>query len=136
MNEEKIKPSKSTDIKNVIQWILAIFIVILLSMLVISAIVQMLAPTFFPSKDISGFISVINTASIFLSVISTVFGILSLIFSYQSGKQAEKILDGVSDLRKHCDTMESILDNMSTKGKFSFNSPTPIPSNEPDKITD
>ena len=122
-------------LKAVSMWAVLIFILLILLMLLGSATVQMIAPTFFPEADISGFIDVIQTASVLLSVISLVSGVVSLVLSHQSGKQAEKILEGVSELNKQCNLLGFMLGN--TLRTYSFqNTPPPPSSSGPDDITD
>ncbi len=132
------KISKSdTLIKTVFHWALTILIIILLIMLISSAVVQMLAPTFFPNVDISGFIDVIETANTLLSVLSLALAVLSIGMSRQSGKQAEEILNGVSKLKDKQDSMEFMIANIGRI--FSIENSKKkeaIPNSGPDPVDD
>ena len=86
-------------LKNIICWTTYITIAFLTLITVITLCVNLVAPTFFPDKDISGFKSYINTASIILSFLSAGLAFFSIWQARESGKQATVILNEIHEIK-------------------------------------
>jgi len=90
---------------SVAQWTIYIFLVIIVLLPLVSLFVSVLAPTFFPSADISGFKDYIDAFAIILSFLSVALGGFSIWQSHESGKQANKVLDSINDIKIKQDTL-------------------------------
>ena len=67
---------------------------------VISLCVSVVAPTFFPKTDISGFKNYINAFCIVLSFLSVGLGIFSIWQASESGKQANEMINSIQVLKQ------------------------------------
>lgn len=72
---------------------------------IISLLVSVLAPTFFPNANISGFKSYINTFGIVLSFSSVILGVYSIWQAFASGKQATEMINSLHDLKQQQNTL-------------------------------
>lgn len=101
-------------LKSAIQWTLYIAVIVIAIMTLISLAINMLAPTFFPNKNISGFKEYINTSCIFLSFLSVGLGIYSIWQASESGKQANEMVSSIKALKQQqellCVTLTSTKD--------------------------
>lgn len=70
-----------------------------------SLLVSVLAPTFFPSVNIDGFKSYINTFGIVLSFLSVALGVYSIWQAFASGKQATEMINSIHDLKQQQATL-------------------------------
>lgn len=107
----------SDRLKNVIQWTIYILIVLVALFTIISLLINVLAPTFFPKVNISGFKDYINTFGIILSFLSAVLGFYSIWQSFKSGRQANEMINSIHDLKQQQETLLVILkstDNLGT----------------------
>lgn len=86
-------------LKTTIQWTTYSVILFLIIITIISLTVNLIAPTFFPNTDISGFQGYINTASIILSFLSVGLAIFSIWQASASGKQSQDILNMVQEIK-------------------------------------
>lgn len=89
----------SGKLKNVILWTLYIVVLIIGLSAIIALGVNVLAPTFFPDADISGFKNYINTFGIILSFLSVGLGMFSIYQANISGKQAVEMLNSIQELK-------------------------------------
>lgn len=67
---------------------------------VVSLGINVLAPTFFPETDISGFKDYINTFCVILSFLSVGLGIYSIWQASESGKQASEIMKSIQIIER------------------------------------
>lgn len=84
--------------KKIIFWTIYSAIITISILTLITLIIIMIAPTFFPQKDISGFQNYINVFCIILSFASVGLGICSIFQSYSSNQQAIKIIEFLQDI--------------------------------------
>lgn len=96
----------SAKLRNVISWSIFILILIVLFIMIISFVVVMLQPTFFPDKDISGIKNSFNTASSLVGFFSAGIGCYSLWQASKNDKQVEKILQGIDIIKEHQNAIE------------------------------
>lgn len=89
-----------TTLKRVILWSLYILIVIIAIFTLISLGINVFAPTFFPSVDISGFKDYINTFCVILSFLSVGLGVFSIVQANESGKQANEMATSIQALKQ------------------------------------
>ncbi len=92
-------------LKTVVQWTIYILIIIVILFTVMSLLVSVLAPTFFPSVNIDGFKSYINTFGIVLSFLSVALGVYSIWQAFASGKQATEMINSIHDLKQQQATL-------------------------------
>lgn len=90
---------------SVVLWTIYMLMVIVILLSLASIFVSILAPTFFPDADISGFQDYIDVFAIILSFLSVALGVFSIWQSYQSGKQATKMIDSINDIKEKQDTL-------------------------------
>ena len=88
-----------------VQWTIYILIIIVILFTVMSLLVSVLAPTFFPSVNIDGFKSYINTFGIVLSFLSVALGVYSIWQAFASGKQATEMINSIHDLKQQHDSL-------------------------------
>lgn len=82
-------------LKQVVPWTLYISVVLIALFTIVSLVINVLAPTFFPQTDISGFKDYINTFCVILSFLSVGLGIYSIWQTNESGKQANEIMKSI-----------------------------------------
>lgn len=87
-------------LKKTVQWTVYLLIVILVLFTLISATVNVIAPTFFPNANIDGFKDYLNMLSVLLSVSSAMLGAYSVWQASKGGKQTRKIIESVQTLKQ------------------------------------
>ena len=84
------------QLKKTISWTIYIVIAIcIVGGVLIPAFITMIQPTFFPEADISGFISWMQTASIWVSFFSAALGGFSVWQATRSEKETKAVLDTI-----------------------------------------
>lgn len=87
-------------LKQVVPWTFYIIVVLIMLFTIVSLCINILAPTFFPEKDISGFKNYINEFCVILSFLSVGLGIYSIWQTSGSGKQANEILKSIQAIER------------------------------------
>lgn len=82
-------------LRQVVPWTLYIAVVLIAMFTIVSLVINVLAPTFFPETNISGFQDYINTFCVILSFLSVGLGIYSIWQASESGKQANEIMKSI-----------------------------------------
>lgn len=86
-------------LKKVTQWTIYILIVLIIIFTLVILLVLVIAPTFFPEKDVSGFKDYINTFCVLLSFLSAGLGLYSVFQATSSNKQAERMIQSIQELK-------------------------------------
>lgn len=110
----------SKKLKQIISWTLYVSIVIIAILTITSLIINVLAPTFFPEKDISGFKDYINIFCVILSFLSVGIGIYSVWQANVSGKQANEIMKSIQAIEREQYLSQELLraiSNVADNGK-------------------
>lgn len=89
-----------TEFKRVIFWSLYILTAIIAIFTFIALGINVLAPTFFPNANISGFKDYINTFCIILSFLSVGLGVFSIIQANESSKQVSEMTSSIQALKQ------------------------------------
>ena len=92
-------------LKKVAQWTTYFVIIFIILITVISLVVNLIAPTFFPRANISGFKAYINTAAMILSFLSAGLGFFSIWQANTSSRQAVDILNGIHEIETKQDLL-------------------------------
>lgn len=92
-------------IKKAAQWTTYFVIVFIILITVVSLVVNLIAPTLFPNKDISGFRAYIDTAAMILSFLSAGLGFFSIWQANTSSRQAVDILNGIHEIETKQDLL-------------------------------
>lgn len=87
-------------LKKTIQWTLYVLVIVVTIITLLCLGINILAPTFFPNTDISGFTNYINVLCILLSFLSVGLGMYSIYQAAESGKQANKMINSIQALQK------------------------------------
>ena len=90
----------SDRLKHIIPWTLYVSVVLIALFTVVSLGINVLAPTFFPETDISGFKDYINTFCVILSFLSVGLGIYSIWQASESSKQANEMVNSIHALKQ------------------------------------
>lgn len=111
----------SDRLVSVVTWVLTLFLTVAGALLLASAIVTTLAPTFWPKSDISGFRECLNTCTILLAFCSLGMGAVSIHQGSQSGKQSLKILQGLQTVAKRQDQIVRSVEALKNIAKENMN---------------
>lgn len=90
----------NSNLKTVIQWTIYIAILIVSLFTLISLLIVVIAPTFLPSVNISGFKNYISTFGLLLSFLSVGLGTYSIYQAFASGKQATEMIQSLQTLKE------------------------------------
>lgn len=90
----------SDKLKYTIQWSLYILMMVIVIVTFICLVINIIAPTFFPNKNISGFKDYVNTLCVILSFLSAGLGIYSILQANVSGKQANEMINSIHELKE------------------------------------
>lgn len=99
----------SDRFKSTVLWTMYIAVVAIGLFTVILLAVNVLAPTFFPSTDISGIKEYINTFCIILSFLSVGLGMYSIWQASSSSKQANEILKSIREIELEQKTAKNLM---------------------------
>ena len=89
---------KNNKLKNTVLWTIYVSILLISIFTLICIIINVIAPTFFPERDISGFIQYVNIFGIILSFLSAGLGIFSIWQANVSNKQVSEILQSLQSI--------------------------------------
>ena len=87
-------------LKHAIQWSLYALIMFVIIVTLVCLMVNIIAPTFFPEQNISGFKDYINTLCVILSFLSAGLGIYSILQANMSEKQANGMINSIHELKE------------------------------------
>ena len=87
-------------LKTVVQWTIYSAFIIISVWTFISLLVCVMAPTFSPDANISGFKDYVNTFAIILSFLSVLIGMFSIWQAYVSEKQSTEMIQSLQELKQ------------------------------------
>lgn len=99
----------SDKLKSTLLWTIYIAMVLIGGFTVILLAVNVLAPTFFPTVDISGIKQYINTFCTILSFLSVGLGIYSILQANGSGKQVNEILKSIRAIEREQQLSQALM---------------------------
>ena len=112
----------NTKLKNVIQWTIYGLLIFIVLFSIGSLIINVVAPTFFPDADISGFKDYIDQFCIILSFLSVGLGVYSIWQASESGKQATEMINSLHALKQQQDMLVVTLKSTNDLRVVSANS--------------